>query len=280
MLKVVGVLIIVNSLALTAVWISSYQYRHSVMFLCVLAVLAGIAVVGHERFTEFTVAGFGTVKAAAAQATEDAGAIREVRQRVEAQSATIDLVAQAATRAAELSESAAERTAEAESRLEELATATVFTSTVIRAQNDGREAFDQLGSWANDNDHPFAVEARAAYGTVMDLHAPMMVPGNFTINWNEGVVPEELELSTLLGDYVRAPGHAKPALIKFIWERDDIPEEERLRFLVDVIRTDESLTAVEYAGRYLNGALGLNFKPLAVEQLLDAFQRRDQDDVG
>lgn len=59
----------------------------------ILSIVAGLALTFHERAIEITFGKVATLKAAAQQATTDAKEIAAIRQRVEAQAATLDLVA-------------------------------------------------------------------------------------------------------------------------------------------------------------------------------------------
>jgi hypothetical protein len=59
----------------------------------ILACLVGLALVFNERAIELSFGKFGKLKAAAQQAQTDAKEISEIRKRVEAQAATMDLVA-------------------------------------------------------------------------------------------------------------------------------------------------------------------------------------------
>ena len=59
----------------------------------------------------------------------------------------------------------------------------------------------------------------------------------------------------------------KPALIEYINNRSDIPKLEKLDFFIEVMKTDASLKAVEYAGRYFTMGTNLKIKPLAIDYL-------------
>lgn len=97
-MKLLGILIIMNSLIVTGYWVSgSHQHKIWVVSICGLAAFIGIIFTMHDRAIEITFSKIGTIKAAAEQATADANAIADLRSRIEAQSATVDLVAQKAT---------------------------------------------------------------------------------------------------------------------------------------------------------------------------------------
>ncbi len=146
-----------------------------------------------------------------------------------------------------------------------------FTQTVIAAQNDDRQAFDQLEIWARDRSFPLREKALNAFRSILDKHSPSMVRGGFKIPWEEGIDPSKLSFDQLRQNYQAAPAWLKPGLIEDIWKRENIPKKQRMEFLVEVVKRDSSLTAVEYAGRYLSSALDAGVKPLAIKQLLQAW---------
>jgi len=127
--------------------------------LCVLAIFVGIFLILEDRVTELTVKGVGTIKSAAKQASADADSISDLKTRVEAQSATVDLVAQEAADAKELVNDLSEKNTKAEEKLSQLDNAindgtlavkelqlyTQFNTTVISAQSDNR-----LGNHVNN----------------------------------------------------------------------------------------------------------------------------------
>lgn len=93
-MKLIGILLILNSIAVSSYWITTHgTHKGAVLTLCFLAVFAGFALVLSDRITELSVKGVGTIRAAAEQASSDAKAISDIKTRIEAQSATVDLVA-------------------------------------------------------------------------------------------------------------------------------------------------------------------------------------------
>lgn len=93
-MKLLGLLLILNSLVLTGYWvIGDHPHKGWAMTICVVAIIVGVAFTFHERALEITFGGIGTIKAAAKQAAIDATTVSELKDRVEAQSATVDLIA-------------------------------------------------------------------------------------------------------------------------------------------------------------------------------------------
>jgi len=97
MFKIIGGLLIINSIIIALLLITSSQVNKAgVISICLIAIFAGFFLIIQDRVIEITVKGVGTIKAAAEQATSDANTIAEIKKRIEAQSATVDLVAEKA----------------------------------------------------------------------------------------------------------------------------------------------------------------------------------------
>ena len=282
-MKILGILIILNALILCTYWVIGDNSHKSWAVGCALmAIFAGIFLLVSNRETEVSIEGVGTIKAAAEAALADADAIAKIKARVESQSATIDLVAQDAKEVRKLTEEVRSNGLKVEEQVKNLDTAFAkaneqtselnflleFTNTVVAAQTDERSAYDKLREWANDEDHRFTHEAQQAYQKIMDDHSNPWTTGGFTVPWKEGFDPSRLNIKGLTQQYHSASAHLRPALLEYIWNRNDISKYERMDFLVHIIRTDSSLNAVERAGRYFTNGAEINIKPLAIDHLL------------
>ena len=283
-MRLIGVLLILNSIALTASWITTQEsHKAAVITLCLIGVFAGLVMVLQDRVTELTIKGVGTLKAATEQAQVDARSVADLKERVENQSATVDMVAQEASRAKAISEEVSRKNQLAEEKLDTLdkaineASAALagldaareFTMTVLAAQTDDRKAFDMLKKWSQDNSNPFSTGATQAWATIFESHNQPMYLSNLTVPWKDGYDPSKLSLAELIQQYRATPAQIKPAMLEYIWKRNDLRKAERLDFLVDVMRHDSSLRAVEYAGRYFTAGTEQNIKPMAVDYLSD-----------
>src|SRR5205823_1006244 len=136
---------------------------------------------------------FGKLSAATEKATADAQTISQLKERVENQSATVDLVATQAAKAKDLSETATTQVSEAQHKLEALdktfhaASETLanlkeeeeFRGLVIAAQNDDRASYDKLAKIAVDKSSRFAQMAANAYRTINDSHTVGMYSSGF-----------------------------------------------------------------------------------------------------
>lgn len=293
MTQLIGIFLILVSVAGTAWWIRSERANtKSALGLCLIAVFAGLGLTLEDRILELTIGGIGTIKTASEQAVSDAREIAAIRKRIEAQSATVDLVAKEAVAARRLVDELSRKNDDAQRELQtldrsikqgsqavaELQAYTEFNSTVVAAQTDNRPAYDQLWDWSQDDAYPFKKAAAQAYGTIMDQHNPLIISSGLSVPWKEGVEPETLTLEQLEDDYRQAPPHIRLALVEFVWNREGIPKKDRMRFLAKVIRSDESLEVVEYAGRFFAKASGNKLKPLAIPAHLE-WWKKNKDSV-
>jgi hypothetical protein len=287
-MKIVGILIVLTILIFTA-WriVKQNERKKGLIPLCLIAVFAGLFLILQDRVTELTVKGIGTIKAATAQVQSDANTVAELKKRVEDQSATVDLVAKEALKAKEISENVADKNRQAEEKLltlnealtkanaslAKLDAATEFTMTVLAAQNDDRSAFDNLKKWSVDKNNSFSSKADQAWNTIFESHCTPMYSGGFTIPWENGFDPSKLNLSDLVKLYHNSPVQLKPALLEYIWGRDNISLFDRLDFMINVMLNDNSLTAVEYAGRFFTSGTGQNIKPMAVDYIVNWWKK-------
>ena len=116
-MKLLGILIILNALVVAAWFSISGTANKWIIVVCFAAIFSGIFFLVSDRATEVSVSGSGTIKAAVDRATSDAIQVAGLKARIEAQSATIDLVAKEAMEAKEVSESLKEKNRDAEEKL-------------------------------------------------------------------------------------------------------------------------------------------------------------------
>ena len=158
----------------------------------------------------------------------------------------------------------------AEDNLKKQEEVTNYLLTVAAAQNYDRTAYDKLGTWSADKSFFLCDQASAAHTRIMSMHNNPMFQER-SISWKAGTDPSKFTLSYLKKQYEGlqvSNSNMKPAMITYIWKREDIPKRDRMEFLIDVLKNDENLKAVEYAGRYFKQGGGLNRNPLAVDEFV------------
>jgi len=280
MLQLLGVVLIVCSLGFTAYRIAKQKPDKTAMvFLCGISVLTGMFLTLNERATEITIEKVGSIKAAAQQATVDAKQIAEIKERIVAQGATVDLAAKQAAESKRLMEEINQKNQLADEKLKQLDAAvktgseavselkrfSELNSTILAAQNDDRSAFDQLRKWAEDKACPLSRSAAQAWAAIMESHeAPFMMTG-LKVPWKKGFDPANSSLESIKEQFKSAPPQYRVAIVEYMFERQNIPKKARLSFLVEVMQTDSSLKVAEYAARYFKKESKDNFKNLYIE---------------
>jgi hypothetical protein len=242
--------------------------------------LFGAFLILEEQATELTIKGIGTIKDAAEQANVNAKAIADLKNRAEAHTATIDRIATEAAEAKQLLNdlninhqvatnnlSRLDRSiANSSLAVRNLQLLTELSSTILLAKNDSRQAYEQLLIWSEDSSFRFQKEASQAATSLMNHHNPRLVRSGFGMTWNEDVDPQVLSIDELWVAFSDIDPYQRIAILEFVWEeRTDIPLIDRLQFLVDVLRRDESLLVTEYAGRYFNEGTNDGFRPIDID---------------
>jgi len=287
-MKILGLLIILNTLVLTGWWVSTdHPYKSWVVAICIIALFVGTFMILQDRAIEVSFKGVGTIKAAAQQAMTDATVIADIKNRVESQGATVDLVAKSAKEAKKLvgeleekSESTDKNLSElnktmtkASVALEKIEQITDIATTILAAQNENWEAFDQLAKWVEDKSFPLRDTAANAYLKVRLSYVERTTdPGYLKINWVEGVDPNSLPLSRLVQNYSKLNSVYHPHFVNVVWGRSDIPKKDRMAFLIQVLTDSNSICARHFAGKYFVAAAGdadLKWKPFEIEPLLN-----------
>ncbi len=249
-------------------------------FLVVL--VAGLSLFFSERIIDITRKDVAVIKTRANEANTDAKAISDIRKRVETQQAAIDLVAKAAAEAQGLIDDIAKKNDVANDRLSTLdntisqgleaihtyETSLTFINTTIAAHQDDRKAFDQLEVWSRDKQYSFSEAALNSWLSVVELHDQPWYPSGGIV-WNQGIHPETFNLEELRQLYLAAQSNLRWPFLEYLMQRPDLSKKEKMQFLVDVMTADESLKAVEYAGRYFIQESEDSFKPLEVTKHLD-----------
>lgn len=157
---------------------------------------------------------------------------------------------------------------EAEQTRKELLAKSEFTLTVIAAQNDNRQEFEKLSSWAKDSSFPYLELANNTIIKIRTSYGGIVTPGYINVSWKEGIDPSELSFSILRKEYNTIPPHYHASLLNFIWKRNDIPKKDRMQFLVDVLTEDKSLIATFYAGKYFATEANIEWSPFVTTPLL------------
>jgi hypothetical protein len=279
-LQIIGVLIIVNALVIACYVYPKYPTKATIT-LAALAIATGYLLLIADRITEAKLPFLGTFKAKAEQALVDADTVTKLRERVEAQAATVDLVAKQATDAKKLSEEAGKRIEAADSKLSELdktidagkqaqqrlEALTDFQSTVLAAQNDSRSAYMRLWELANTPHYQYSQFAAQAYQTIMDAHtSPMRTMYDIT---SMGISPDptKFDKSGIVQVFRGTPDPTiRIALLQYLRKRDDLTKSERMAIFILTLQNDPSVNVAAEAGTEFATDSGDHLKSLAIPQ--------------
>src|ERR1035437_1269745 len=121
MTSIVGIILILTSVGVAIFWLATGKRSKPLFkFVCLLTVAIGFLLVIKDQLVEVTFKDWLSIKTSAAEAKADAKTISDVKQQVENQRATIDLVATEALNAKNLSEEASNKIAVAEHKIGDL----------------------------------------------------------------------------------------------------------------------------------------------------------------
>lgn len=284
-MKLLGLLMIINSLILTGFWlIGENTHKGWVVTICIIFIFVGMFFILQDRAIEISLKGIGTIKAAAKQATVDAELIDSIKQRIEAQRSTIDLVAKSADEAKALSTEARQLTKDvsekneqlddlynqAQKKQKELEEITEISRLVIAVENDSRQAFNKLKQTLDSNSKfreltiNAIIKARTAYRVIE--------PGYVIIDWDKlGLDPKKLNIEQFRQVYSKASVAYHSNIVNLIKESGIIPNKEKMKFFVNVLKDDDSLMATFYAGKFfseLTQDKNLVWEPYNIDPLL------------
>jgi hypothetical protein len=286
-MKIIGILLIFNALLLATWWVcTEHPHKAWAVLVGLVAIFVGVYFTVQDRATEITIKNVGTIKAAARQATNDAQAVADLRKRIEAQSATVDLVAESATKAHDLIEELSRKNQTAEGKIHELETAgsevqkTVaelketadFMSLVAAAQNDDRTAFNDLTAWVDNRASPYWQHAADAVVRIRTEFGGPIQRGHMKVPWPKDTDPKKLPLTRLRQEYRNAMRIYKADLVETVWKSEVIDTKDKAGFFVEILKDDASLGATFLAGKYFVEAVSapdLKWSPFLTKPLLD-----------
>lgn len=243
MLKLIGVLLILNSLVLTSYWVlGEHSNKGWAVLLCSGAIFVGILLIVQHRRMELSVPYFGKLKAAADQADIDAKAISDIKNRIEGQSATVDLVAK--------------DVADAKDEIN-------FNLLLTKASNDNRFALDELHKIEMTEGHRFQETARQAVEQIIvNLQIVVIYKDFLDLKKKYNIDPEEASLNDFHKVFEQGPLYDKIDVLTIVWsQKKRFTKAERIEVLYKVITTTPSIRILFSACGLMDkeAKLGKNF---------------------
>jgi len=264
-----------------------YKFSKTISSLANVVFVVGIALIIICNWGDISKLSLGAIslEKVTKRAVEAGEKISEIEKKVTDQQTIINEIAKNAKDALRLSDAASERIGdlsalqeETKEKLEKINQALFFTNKYMAATVDDRHAFDLLKKLAKDKNHPSNALARQAVIEIVNKHDPSFYSSNFKIPWKEGFDPGKLDLSGVEKIYKEVPLSYRPAIIEFVWKSNKFTKHDKMTFMINIIKNDDNLKAVEYAGRFFAQGAGLKIKPLGVEPMLDWWEK-NQDSI-
>lgn len=157
---------------------------------------------------------------------------------------------------------------EARSTLDEVKQQSEFITTLVAAENDDRHALDRLASWAEDPSHPMSQLARQAWLKIRIYYVGDEIKPTITFTWPSGIDPSHDSMDVLRAFYKTLPTDFHPVAVQQIWNNTNISKQLRMEFLIDVMRNDASINAVDYARKFFWKSTDLDQGDLKVKPLV------------
>ncbi|MCD4776148.1 MAG: hypothetical protein K8S15_08900 [Candidatus Aegiribacteria sp.] len=167
-------------------------------------------------------------------------------------------------------------TQQAHTALKNIETATEFATVLLAAQNDNWKAFDQLREFSEDKSFPLRKVAANAYVSIQISYGSPIRPGYLNMNLVSCIDPSELSLSQLEQTYLELDPINHAHLVHVVCGRYNLSKKDKMAFLVDVLKTSNSITARYYAADFFLKAAAdsqLKWQPFQIDPLLSWWEQ-------
>ncbi len=156
---------------------------------------------------------------------------------------------------------------------DELKALTEFQNAIVKAQVGDRKSFGRLTKWFEDTSYPYNTLAAEAISSIWTKYSRYTREPIF--NYYSPIEAYDIDLKEFktiddisdkfnsYGTWIRVP------LIQYVWNRDDIPKNKKIPFLINVLKHDKHLDVFAAAGIKLNEERKAENKhPLAIDDIL------------
>lgn len=291
MAKLMGFTIFIFDVIFGLYWAARGKpHNEQVKAMCFAIGILAIILIIFSSFTEAEInTPLVTLKGTVEKIKIDAKQIEEFRKRIEDQSVTVDLVAKQASDTKKLYEDLLRKNDIADKKLKniedvlreaakassDLQSIVDFTMITVAAQNDDRTAFDKLVEIAQKENNKFSGFAVQIIEKILvDINPLIQIRIYPPAPWEKmGIDPKTISSDDFVEAYRKSIATYRPSIISNLWSRKDISKREKIKFLVDVLKTDSSLSAVEYACRLINMEAHLDKNILGINLYLDWWEK-------
>lgn len=164
-----------------------------------------------------------------------------------------------------------------DNRIKELTTSMEFTSVLSAANNDDRNAFEQLRIWSKDKSYPLRSKAEQSFRRILSEAQAGHLVSEHPYPWKTGTDPSKLSMTELRTEFRSVVLTIdKKALMEYLAERTDITKKDKLSFLIDVLKTDQSLEVAEKAADLFNRLSGQQFDTMNTKLILEWYDKHSR----
>lgn len=148
--------------------------------------------------------------------------------------------------------------------VKELTSLNEFLLVRTKAQNDDREAYDQLYKWREDKSYIYSELAETSEIRIRMYYHERKDAGMryLTCDWKKYVKDVSFEQALNLY-YEKTPSPYRPGCVTAIWKTDNFSKKQRIQFLIDVLQNDKNLRAIHIAGTYMQQETGREWNPFS-----------------
>ncbi len=171
-------------------------------------------------------------------------------------------------------------------KLDSLRTILDFVMTVASAQSGNRKDWEKLKSISQDDKSTFSKMAGDAFIRVKDDFSNQFTAIRFidSLKIDKNIDQSKISIENSYKDYIELNNNAQTVdayylrlqFVKYIWERKDYNLKDKLEFLINVLKNDNHLYVVQYAGRLFSEHTKLQIKYLAVDYFVNWWDKNKQ----
>ena len=164
-------------------------------------------------------------------------------------------------------------------KLDSLQIISDFVMTVASAQSGNRKDWEKLKIIAQDSKSTFSKMAGDVFLRIKDDYSNQFTANTFvdTLSINKNVDQTKISIENSYKDYEELNNNAQAAenyylrlqFVRYVWERKDYKIKDKLEFLIKVLKNDNHLYVVQYAGKLFSQYTKLQIKYLAVDYFVD-----------
>lgn len=163
-----------------------------------------------------------------------------------------------------------------DAKIKNLNAITEFSITSTAAQYDDMSAFEQLRKWSNDKSYPFRARAEKVLNGIITAENTEFLTSGESYSYAKKADTDisKLNMNSLLARY-RA-SHAsdeRNEIFEHVSKRSDITKREKIDFVVEILKKDNSLRIKRKAGLAFNGFTGQQLDPLQPKAILEWYDK-------